>query len=124
MPKSPKSSDKNPSDQKSYSELSDIFINFTLSVNDIVIVYISGLLVVVGALLNNIQSTLLAQIILTGLIIVGSLTVYATIYAIQFPYKDERIAVALIRGSAKLMRISWVLTLVITLALIVLIIFA
>jgi len=127
----PKLSDKNPFDQKSFSDLSESLINFTLSVSDIVIVYISGLLVVIGALLNILPSTFWAQLILTCLIVSGSLIVYAVIYAIQFPYEVQsknkmgRLrAITLIRGSSRLMGISWVLILVLTPALIALIIFA
>jgi len=126
----PGTSSKKPSSKRITFVLREDFIHFVLSVNDLFIVYTSGLLVVIGALLmlgilpfESWQQITLASLILSGLFAVGT-----TIYAIGVPSPDEiktkrhsQIAIALLGFSAICTILSWLLILFSTVALIVLI---
>jgi len=126
----PKLSNTNPSNKRRGSEVVDSFIDLILSNNDIFVLYISGLLVVVGALLvsssmpfESWQQTILVLLILSGFFAVAS-TVYAT--AVPSPSEIEtktqsRIAIYSLNFSVVSMLISWLLILFSTVALAILI---
>jgi len=125
-----KLSKENPPNRRRDSGAVDRFVDGAVSNSDLFLLYISGLLVVVGALLmlgilpfESWQQITLASLILSGLFAVGT-----TIYAIGVPSPDEiktkrhsQIAIALLGFSAICTILSWLLILFSTVALIVLI---
>jgi len=129
----PGTSSKKPSSKRITSVLREDFIHFVLSVNDLFIVYTSGLLVVIGALLmlGRIPFEFSQQFTVASLVLAGFLAVFSAI-ALQFPYsvtvetqseadKATKRAKNLIRVSGIFMLISWILVVISTVALIVLI---
>jgi len=129
----PGTSSKKPSSKRITFVLREDFIHFVLSVNDLFIVYTSGLLVVIGALLmlGRIPFEFSQQFTVASLVLAGFLAVFSAI-ALQFPYsvtvetqseadKATKRAKNLIRVSGIFMLISWILVVISTVALIVLI---
>jgi len=123
-------SNKNPSKRRRDSGALDRFVGWAVSNNDIFVLYISGLLVVIGA---SLMSGLLPfeswqQATLISLILSGFFAVASTVYVIAVPAPSEietktqsRIAINLLKFSVISMWLSWLLILFSTVALVVLV---
>jgi len=123
-------SNKSPANRKRNSSAVNNFVNSVVSNSDIFVLYISGLLVVIGALLmlSTRQFGFWQQFTLASLILAGFFASSSVIFALRIPSPseigskmDSRKATCLLHFSFMYLAFSWVLILFSTVALIVLI---